>query len=122
LVKTELKPGSGKLIHIAGDHVAGDLSGELRTAGFEVERRLAYASVAAMALPDALQGPLDAVLFHSARAAQTFVTLGAPNAARLTAGCLSAAIAEAAAQVRWKRIATAPRPREQDLLAVTLGG
>ena len=122
LAKRELDPARGKLIHIAGDHVAGDLGGELRAAGFSVERRLAYASVAAAPLPEALNGPLDIVLFHSPRAAQRFIELGAPNAANLVAGCMSAAIAEAAGKVSWKRIITAPRPREDDLLAATLGG
>lgn len=122
LAKRELDPARGKLIHIAGDHVAGDLGGELRAAGFSVERRLAYASVAAAPLPPALNGPLDIVLFHSPRAAQRFIELGAPNAANLVAGCMSAAIADAAGKVSWKRIITAPRPREDDLLAATLGG
>lgn len=122
LAKRELDPAEGKLIHIAGDHVAGDLGGELRAAGFSVERRLAYASVAAAPLPPALNGPLDIVLFHSPRAAQRFIELGAPNAANLVAGCMSAAIAEAAGKVSWRRIITAPRPREDDLLAATLGG
>jgi uroporphyrinogen-III synthase len=122
LAKRELDPARGKLIHIAGDHVAGDLGGELRAAGFSVERRLAYASVAAAPLPPALNGPLDIVLFHSPRAAQRFIELGAPNAANLVAGCMSAAIAEAAGKVSWRRIITAPRPREDDLLAATLGG
>lgn len=122
LAKRDLDPAKGKLIHIAGDYVAGDLGGALRAAGFSVERRQAYASVAASALPEALNGPLDIVLFHSARAAETFVALGAPNAARLTAGCLSPAIAEAAGKAAWKRVITAPHPREDDLLAATLGG
>lgn len=122
LAKRELDPANGKLIHIAGDHVAGDLGGELRAAGFSVERRLAYASVAAFQLPDALTQPLDIVLFHSARAAETFAALGAPNAAQLVAGCLSATVADAAGKTSWKRIVTAPFPREDDLLAATLGG
>ncbi|MBX3428224.1 MAG: uroporphyrinogen-III synthase [Hyphomonadaceae bacterium] len=122
LIKRDLHPTNGKLIHIAGDHVAGDLGGDLRAAGFSVERRLAYASVAAPALPEALNGPLDIVLFHSPRAAECFVALGAPNAANLAAGCMSTAIAAAAAKTSWKRIITAPRPREDDLLAATLGG
>lgn len=122
LAKRELDPVKGKLIHIAGDHVAGDLGGALRAAGFSVERRLAYASVAAMACPEALTQRLDIVLFHSARAAETFVALGAPNAKDLTAACLSAAVAEAAAKTAWKRIITAPYPREDDLLTATLGG
>jgi uroporphyrinogen-III synthase len=122
LAKATLDPTKGKLIHIAGDHVAGDLGGVLRAAGFSVERRLAYASVAAIALPEAFRQPLDIVLFHSVRAAETFTALGAPNAARLVTGCLSAAVADAAGKTSWKRIVTAPRPREDDLLAATLGG
>ncbi|MCX7358470.1 MAG: uroporphyrinogen-III synthase [Alphaproteobacteria bacterium] len=122
LAKRELDPAKGKLIHIAGDHVAGDLGGELRAAGFSVERRLAYASVAAFELPPALTQPLDIVLFHSVRATETFIALGAPNATKLTAGCLSAAVAEAAGKTSWKRIVTAPYPREDDLLTATLGG
>lgn len=122
LAKAALDPAKGKLVHIAGDHVAGDLGGELRAAGFTVERRLAYASVAAATLPDALKQPLDIVLFHSARAAETFVALGAPNAKGLTAGCLSATVAEAAGKTSWNRVVIAPRPREDDLLTATLGG
>ncbi len=122
LAKRELDPAKGKLIHIAGDHVAGDLGGDLRAAGFVVERRLAYASVAALTLPEALLGPLDIVLFHSARAAETFLKLGAPNAAQLTAGCMSAAIAAVAAQAPWNKIVTASRPREDNLLDAVLGG
>lgn len=122
LAKATLDPAKGKLIHIAGDHVAGDLGGELRTAGFSVERRLAYASVAAIAVPDALRQPLDIVLFHSVRAAETFVALGAPNASQLAAGCLSPAVSLSAGRTSWKRIITSPRPREDDLLTATLGG
>jgi hypothetical protein len=73
-------------------------------------------------LPETLRQPLDIVLFHSARAAEIFVALGAPNAGRLTAGCLSGVIAQAAAMATWKRILVASRPREEDLLAATLGG
>ena len=122
LAKRELDPANGKLVHISGDHVGGDVSGKLRAAGFSVDWRLAYASIAAMILPDALLGPLDVVLFHSTRAAETFAALGAPNADKLTAGCLSESVAQAAARTSWKRIITAPYPREDDLLTATHGG
>jgi uroporphyrinogen-III synthase len=122
LARTTLDPAKGKLIHIAGDHVAGDLGGALRASGFEVERRLAYASVAASALPDKLAEPLDIVLFHSARAVEVFVSLGAPNADRLIAGCFSPSVAEAARKAKWKRLIVASAPREEALLDATLGG
>lgn len=120
LARAILSPSAGKLIHIAGDHVAGDLAGELRAAGFTVERRVAYAARAAHALPPELQQPLDIVLFHSTRAAETFVTLGAPNAAKLTAACMSDAVAQAAGKTQWARIIVSPAPREDALLRAAL--
>ncbi len=122
LARATLDPAKGKLIHIAGDHVAGDLGGALQASGFEVERRLAYASVAASTLPDAFAQPLGIVLFHSARAVEVFVSLGAPGAAGLVAGCFSPSVAQAAQNVAWKRLIVAPAPREEALLAATLGG
>lgn len=121
LAKATLDPAEGKLIHIAGEHIAGDLSGELEAAGFDIERRIAYAAVAASALPPVFAEALDIVLFYSARAAETFVALGAPNAANLIAACMSPGVAQKAAAAPWKRIIVAPAPREDDLLTVTLG-
>jgi uroporphyrinogen-III synthase len=119
LAKQILKPGS-KLIHISGEHMAGNLAAELEAAGFSVERRIAYAAVAASATPKALLGALDVVLFHSARAAETFAALGAPNAGQLTAACISAQVLEAAARAVWKRIIVSPAPREDVFLAEAL--
>ena len=120
LAKATLHPNAGKLVHIAGDHVAGDLAGELRRAGFTVDRRMAYVARAAFAPPSELLKPLDIVLFHSVRAAETFVALGAPNADKLTAACISEAVAQAAGKARWARIIVSPAPREDALLRAAL--
>jgi uroporphyrinogen-III synthase len=120
LTKATLAPGAGKLIYIGGDHVAGDLVGALRTAGFSIERRVAYASRAAITPPPEILQPLDIVLFHSARAADTFVKLGAPNAEKLTAACISQAVADAAGRAKWARIIVSPAPREDALLRAVL--
>ncbi|MFO1018932.1 MAG: uroporphyrinogen-III synthase [Hyphomonadaceae bacterium] len=122
LAMHELRPTAGKLIHIGGEHLAGDLSGQLQTAGFSVERRVAYSAQPVHVLPPPMTEKLDIVLFHSARAAETFLALGAPHAAELTAGCLSPAVAAAAAATAWKRIIVAPSPREDALLTATLRG
>jgi len=122
LTLRDLHPNAGKLIHIGGEHLAGDLSGQLQTAGFSVERRVAYSAQPAHVLPAPLTEKLDIVLFHSARAAETFIALGAPHAAEMTAGCLSPAVADAAAATAWKRIIVAPAPREDALLTATLRG
>jgi uroporphyrinogen-III synthase len=120
LAKAVLDPAKGKLIHIAGDHVAGDLGGDLRRAGFTVERRLAYAARAALTLPDTFNGPLDIVLFHSPRAAQTFADLGAPRSEHLIAACFSQNVADATSTVPWARLIVSPAPREDVFLKSAL--
>jgi uroporphyrinogen-III synthase len=120
LARRTLAPDAGKLVHIGGDHIAGDLAGELRAAGFTIERRIAYAARAAITAPPGLLQPLDIVLFHSARAAEAFMQLGAPNADKLTAACMSEAVARAAGKSRWARIIVSPAPREDALLRAAL--
>lgn len=120
-----LDPRGGRVLHISGEDVAGDLVGALQAAGFDAQRRIAYAAIAAAELPQALRGSLDIVLFHSARAAEVFVRFGAPGAEMLTAACLSPAIARAAqglpqGPVKWARTIVAPHPREEDLLHAAL--
>ncbi|MGE0597200.1 MAG: uroporphyrinogen-III synthase [Hyphomonadaceae bacterium] len=122
LAQARLDPAAGKLIHISGDHVAGDLSGALAAAGFRVERRIAYAARAALAPPPAFSQPLDLTLFHSPRAARIFVGLGAPGAAGMSAACLSEAVAEEARKAPWRSVIVAPAPREDALLQAALGG
>lgn len=121
LTKANLDPAAGPLIHFSGAHVAGDLQGVLRDAGFAYQRRIAYEAIAATTLPEVFRQSLDVVLFHSARAAATFAALGAPNAQNLVASCLSEAVAEAARVTAWKQLIVAPTPREEALLAATLG-
>lgn len=120
LVQAKLDPHAGMLVHVSGRHVAGDLAQTLRGAGFHIERRVAYEAVAATTLPDVFNGSLDAVLFHSARAAEIFVQLGAPKAARLRAGCFSQAVATAARAAPWAALTVAAAPREDALLDTVL--
>ena len=121
LAQAQLDPHAGALIHISGEDIAGDLLQPLRGAGFHIERRVAYAARAAKTLPDAFDRPLDLVLFHSPRAIGVFLDLGAPNAPRMTAGCLSHTIAARARTITWSNIIVAPAPREDVLLKAALG-
>ena len=109
------------MLHIAGEHVSGDLSGALKAAGFAAERRIAYTARVVTELPAAIARPLDIIMFHSARAARVFVEFGAPGADRLIAACLSPAVAEAAGEAMWRTLIVAPAPREADLLAALPG-
>ena len=120
LARAVLDPQTGILLHISGVHAAGDLVGELSRAGFSTARRIAYEARAATVLPAAFAAPLDVVLFHSARAAATFLALSGPNTARLTAACFSPRVAEVAARASWARLIVATEPREGEFLRAAL--
>jgi uroporphyrinogen-III synthase len=126
LVRDRLVPGAGALVHAAGRDVAGDLAGELGRAGFEVRRAVLYTAEAARSLsPDTARalkaGEIDAVLFYSARSAQTFRRLVdeaglAFSLARTAAFGLSQAAIEPVASLPWARIDVASRPDEGEIL------
>ena len=126
LAKTWLDPARGPLLHIAGSRIAGDLAARLGDQGFAVERHCIYRAEASDALSgethDALaSSKIDMVLFFSPRSARAFVKLiraAAPESvpARITAICLSPAVAEEAAGIKWRRIRAASRPEQAALL------
>src|SRR5438105_9316645 len=57
-----LHPDAGRLLHVAGSDVAGDLAGELRGAGFAVERAVLYEARPAAGLSPATVHALAAGL------------------------------------------------------------
>ena len=101
LVKQRLKPAGGPLFHAAGSAVAGDLAEILAADGFDLRRRMLYELAAATALsPETIaalkQGRIDLVLLFSPRTAVSFAELAraaAVDASKLTALCLSPAVA-----------------------------
>lgn len=122
-----LKPEAGKLLHAAGADLAGDLAGALRTRGFAVEIRTYYRALTSPRLPDMIDKALsdsppmiDAVLFHSARAAAAFTgqVQQREGLARIDALCLSEAVADAVRGATWQRVLIAARPQEEALLAL----
>lgn len=131
LVAERCHPKLGRLVHAAGSVVARDLKGTLEARGFTVERIVLYDATPARALsPDIAAalggGRLAAVLFFSPRTAETFVTLAkqagcAGAAVGLAAVCLSAAVAQTAQSLPWRRIVVAARP-EQGALIEALAG
>ena len=120
LARDRLCRDGGRLVHIAGSAVAGDLAGELRAAGFEVERLVLYEARPAAALSAASaqalgSGLIDFTLFFSPRTATTFVRLadraGVTEALQHTTALSISAAADAAlggARFRNRRIAAAP--------------
>jgi uroporphyrinogen-III synthase len=80
LVGRRLKPQDGKLLHIAGSAVAGDLAAALAGEGFAVERVVLYDASPAAALTPATAlsiagGEFDFALFFSPRTAAIFSRL-----------------------------------------------
>ena len=127
LVIAKLRPDGGRLVHVAGRVITGDLAARLRTAGFEAERVPLYDAVAAGALSAPARRALEAqtlagVVLFSPRTAHVFAKLaresGLDSTARtLTAFCLSQAVAEAAATLSWQRVSVAAAPRQDSLVA-----
>lgn len=80
LVARRLRPADGKLLHVAGSEVAGDLAGALAAWGFAVERAVLYEARAAAALPPETarlieDGDIGLALFFSPRSAAIFARL-----------------------------------------------
>jgi uroporphyrinogen-III synthase len=126
LVIQKLKPGQGSLLHVAASAVAGDLKGRLESAGFGYRRAVLYEARTAERLSAATEralreASLDGALFFSPRTARTFVTLverleATDACRRLTAYCLSEAVAAAAAALPWGGTVVADRPSRAALL------
>jgi uroporphyrinogen-III synthase len=121
-----LDPAGGRLVHVAGTAVAGDLKGTLEGHGFIVERAVLYDAKPAEALREqtsaALRaGRIDGVLLFSPRTATTFVGLveaaglGA-TCRNLIAFCLSPAVADALRGLALGHVRVAQRPETEALL------
>jgi uroporphyrinogen-III synthase len=126
LAAARLCPQAGRLLHVAGNVVAGDLVGMLRAHGFTVDRTVLYETRAAAALsPIATRamrsGAIDFALFFSPRTASVFVRLtGIARVAEccgsITALSISPAADAALADLPWHDRRVAERPNQPALL------
>ncbi len=126
LITTRLDPAGGALLQASGREVAGDLKGALEGAGFTLRREVLYrAEVASHLPPEAAREmsvrTLDGVLLFSPRTGATFVRLALAAGheaalAELYAYCLSQAVGNEIADVRWRDVRVARRPDQQSLL------
>lgn len=127
LARQRLRPEAGRLLHVAGSVVAGDLSGELGAHGFAVERAVLYEARPAAALGGAAAralaaGSVDFALFFSPRTAAIFARLAERAGLAETMGCataisLSAAADAALGSLRFGARRVAERPDRPGLLA-----
>lgn len=126
-VTERVKPEDGVLLHIAGTKVAGDLAGLLDQAGFRYRRARLYEAVKAKALSSEGQalirnGELTGVVLYSPRTAESLVELldraNLTYACRkLTAFCLSEAVAKKVTGVDWAMVVVAESPDQSSLMS-----
>ena len=126
LVRARLRPQAGRLVHVAGSAVAGDLAGDLGAAGFAVDRLVLYEAHPAAALSSATasalaSGLIGFALFFSPRTAATFVRLAdragvIDGLDRTAAVSISAAADAALGSVRFRERRIAATPNQSGLL------
>lgn len=127
LAVARLDPQAGRLVHVTGSAVAGDLAGALSGHGFTVARAVLYearpaAGLGAEAQQALSRGLVDLALFFSPRSATIFVALTvaaglAQACAGVTAVSISAATDRALAALGWRARHVAGRPSQRALLA-----
>tara|TARA_B100001142_G_C14228097_1_gene614295 strand:+ start:331 stop:1062 length:732 start_codon:yes stop_codon:yes gene_type:complete len=126
MIKKNLKPEDGPLVHIAGSNRAGELGKMLNADGFETRRIVLYKAKAVKELSPMTKAALknneiDGVLFFSPRTVTLFchfmkkAKLFEPFR-RLNAYCLSSAVAQEANVLPWSNIFVAEKPNSNSLL------
>jgi uroporphyrinogen-III synthase len=128
LLLERLQPCRGRLVHVCGSEVAGDLAGALQAQGYAVERRVLYearpvAAVSAATSTALAAGKIDFALFFSPRTAAIFTRL--MDAAGLRGACqtiaalsISAPADAALGAVAWGERRVAERPDLPGMLAL----
>jgi uroporphyrinogen-III synthase len=127
LVGHRLKPAGGKLLHVAGSEVAGDLAAALGAEGFSVERAVLYEASPAAALSQTsaqlIAGrQIDLALFFSPRTAAIFARLaeeaGVQTGLRATVAVSISAAADAMlADLPFRDRVIAEQPTQAALVA-----
>lgn len=132
LIVAERRPQQGRLLHAAGEAVAGDLAGRLEATGYDVRRVALYRARLAEALSaparDTLvSGRLNGALFFSPRTARTFVTLVRTagleaHCREVVAACLSPAVADAIGDLPWRQVVVAAAPTLDEAITALAAG
>jgi uroporphyrinogen-III synthase len=127
LIRGEVDPAGGALVHLSGAALAFDLKPVLEEEGFDLRRPILYRSRRSRELPaevaDALtSGAIEAVILMSPRTAKTFAELigrhdVVTQGGGLVCYCLSQAVAEAVKPLGFE-VRVPAHPREEDVLAL----
>jgi uroporphyrinogen-III synthase len=131
LVTDRLRPRDGRLLHVSGSEVAGNLVEALHQRGFATDRTVLYearpvAALSAAAVHALAAGKIDFALFSSPRTAEIFVRLA--DAAGVGAACdsvtalsISAAADAVFGNLAWRSRRIAERPDQPALLCLLDG-
>ena len=127
LIRREVHPDDGALVHVAGAALAFDLKAALEEEGFNFRRPVLYRSHKVPALSDEIlagltDGTIGAVILMSPRTAKTFAALAerhgvVTQAKNLVCYCLSQTVAGAVMPLGLK-VRVPAHPREEDVLAL----
>ena len=130
-IRATLRSDGGALLHPTGSISAGDLATALRSDGFTARRETIYEARAVEHLSGAVvaelsAGLIDAATFFSPRTAGLFAELAVDEGleaacGRLTAICLSPAVAGALTELRFAAVKVAEKPSTEAMLA-RIGG
>lgn len=128
LITTTFDPAAGSLLHLAGETLAFDLAGALRTAGFDTRVHVVYRSrpleQLAASTEQLLQiRAIDGVTLMSPQTAGVYAELVARHGlteriAPIVHLCLSAAVAARLAPLGPVEIAVAHAPNLEEMLAL----
>ena len=128
LAVERLRPQDGRLLHVAGNVVAGDLVGSLQGHGFAIDRIVLYEAQPAAMLSEVTLGALRSglinfALFFSPRTAAIFTRLASAAAVakccgKITALSISAAADAALDTLAWLDRRIAETPNQRALLAL----
>jgi len=131
LITGRLPPAAGAVLHLAGEHRAGDLVGDLAAAGHAARSVVLYGARPVARLPDdaaamLAAGGVDAALVYSARTAAALVAAAAagglaPALARLPCLGLSEAALAPLARAGGRDLRAAAAPNENALFALLDG-
>lgn len=130
LVIERTKPAAGTFLHVAGTEVAGDLGAALTSAGYRYRREVLYQATAALQLSAETRAALEAghltgVALYSPRTAIIFCQClqharRDRQMTKVTAFCLSPAVADALSEINWQAIKIAEKPTQLSLLEIVL--
>lgn len=130
LIKLDLQPEDGALLHVSGTVTTGNFSEHLMLAGFCTRKVKLYESNTATALLPSTRkmisdGMVKAALFYSPRTAFTFVSLIEKEKEDVGKGlmasrayCLSKAVKKQLVSLPWESIHVADIPTQESLLAL----